>query len=100
MSYLSILLIFLLLSVFFEWKFHIRLYHSFKERIVIVGLFFILGILWDFYAVSQGHWKFPGDGLLGIYFGILPLEEYLFFLIMPYFAVTFYKSLEKLFHHK
>ena len=100
MDYLTILLIFLLVAVFFELIFRIRLYHSFKERIIIVGLFFILGITWDFYAVSRGHWKFPGNGILGVYVGNLPIEEYLFFLIMPYFAVTFYKTLEKLFHRR
>ena len=100
MSYLSILLIFLLSAVFLEWKFRIRLYHSFKERVTIIGLLFIIGITWDYYAVSQGHWKFPGSGLLGIYIGILPIEEYLFFLIMPYWGFTIYRTLEKKFHTK
>lgn len=45
-------------------------------------------IAWDTYAVSHQQWIFPGNGLLGVYIGILPIEEYLFFLKPPYFALT------------
>lgn len=41
-------------------------------------------LLWDFYAVSQDHWQFDYAQTLGINgpFGI-PLEEYLFFIVVP-----------------
>lgn len=100
MSYLNILLIFLLSAVFLEWKFRVRLYHSLKERIIIVMGFFVIFIAWDYLATFLGHWAFLGDGLLGIYIGILPIEEYLFVLIVPYWGITFYKVLEKKFHHR
>jgi lycopene cyclase domain-containing protein len=45
-------------------------------------------MVWDIYAVAHQHWIFPGPGLSGIYIGLLPIEEYLFFLIPPYLAIT------------
>ena len=47
-----------------------------------------LFLIWDAYAVASGHWKFDPDQVLGIYgpFGI-PLEEYLFFIIVPMAAI-------------
>ena len=47
-----------------------------------------LFIAWDIYAVSRGHWFFDKNQVLGIYgpFGI-PLEEYLFFIVVPMAAI-------------
>jgi lycopene cyclase domain-containing protein len=53
--------------------------------IVPVALCFLL---WDGYAIARGHWFFDRNQILGIYgpFGI-PLEEYLFFIIVPLAAI-------------
>lgn len=52
---------------------------------------FIFGMIWDYYAVSNQHWIFPGPGLIGTRIYGLPIEEFLFFLIVPYAAFTIYK---------
>jgi lycopene cyclase domain-containing protein len=57
--------------------------------------FFLIGVIWDSYAVYKGLWNFTGTGLIGIKIGLLPLEEYLFFLIVPFSILTAYKVLEK-----
>lgn len=47
-----------------------------------------LFIIWDFYAVSEGHWDFDGVQTLGINGPFeIPLEEYLFFLVVPMAAI-------------
>lgn len=45
-------------------------------------------IAWDAYAIDRGHWFFDKKQVLGIYgpFGI-PLEEYLFFIVVPLAAL-------------
>ena len=95
MEYLIILIALFLISIFLEWKYHIHLYKSRKERIVIPVIFFIIGFLWDSLAVYRRHWTFEGSGLVGIKIGLLPIEEYLFFLIVPYFILTMYRFLKK-----
>ena len=62
MEYLFILLALLISAVFIEWKYHIHLYHSRKERFIIILTFFIIGVLWDNFAIFRGHWGFPGGG--------------------------------------
>lgn len=94
MEYLLILLGFLLLAIIFEKTHRIHLYLSLKERLEIAGTIFAIGIIWDTYAVWRGHWAFPDGGTLGIKIGLLPLEEYLFFIIMPFFGLTLYKLLD------
>jgi lycopene cyclase domain-containing protein len=95
MEYLIILGILLLISLVLEIKFHIRLYKSRKERIIITLIFLVIGIIWDSFAIYRGHWIFPGKGLVGITIGVMPLEEYLFALIVPYFILTTYNALKK-----
>ena len=45
-------------------------------------------LIWDAYAINRGHWYFDKNQILGIFgpFGI-PLEEFLFFLIVPLAAL-------------
>ncbi len=94
MEYLIVLLVLLLLAVFIEWKYKIHLYHSRKERYFVILFFFIFGILWDHLAIWRGHWSFDGSGLLGITIGLMPIEEYLFVLIVPFWIITIYKLAE------
>ena len=61
-----------------RWK------RALKSILPVSALF----IAWDAYAISQGHWFFDRNQILGIFgpFGI-PLEEYLFFLVVPLAAL-------------
>lgn len=95
MEYLVVLLILFGVSLFLEQKFNLRLYQSRRERILIPLVFFLIGIIWDSYAVTRGHWSFNMEKLLGIRIGVLPVEEYLFFLIIPYTVLTLYRVLKK-----
>ena len=47
-----------------------------------------LFLIWDAYAIAQGHWFFNRDRILGIFgpFNI-PLEEFLFFIVVPLAAI-------------
>jgi lycopene cyclase domain-containing protein len=88
MSYITILSIFLVVGIMLEFIFKPHLFDSLKERILWTFVIFVIGIVWDTYAVLNEHWIFPGNDLVGIYIGVLPIEEFLFFLIPPYFALT------------
>jgi lycopene cyclase domain-containing protein len=45
-------------------------------------------VIWDSYAIAQGHWYFDEKQILGFFgpFGI-PIEEFGFFLIVPIAAI-------------
>lgn len=45
-------------------------------------------ILWDGYAIANNHWNFDPEQIVGIFGPLnIPLEEYLFFLIIPIAAI-------------
>ena len=100
LEYLIILLLIFFITLFLEKKNHIHLYNSKSERFEIVGFFFLFGVIWDTFAIFRGHWFFPLKKTLGITIGLMPLEEYLFILIIPYFIITIYKLLDSKFRKK
>ncbi len=86
-----ILLLLLLSAFFIVWRYDIRVYHSIKEVFFVTGIFFLVGVLWDSFAIFRGHWNFNEDFLVGIKIGLMPLEEYLFMLVVPFWIIVVYK---------
>jgi lycopene cyclase domain-containing protein len=71
-------------SFWLELAFKVRVLFRMK-RVLLSLLPISLGFLiWDAYAISQGHWFFDEKQVTGIQgpFNI-PIEEILFFLIIP-----------------
>ena len=45
-------------------------------------------LIWDAYAIKSGHWYFDKSQILGIFGPLgIPLEEFLFFIIVPLAAL-------------
>ena len=87
-SYVAMLLFVIFGSWWLEFAFKIRVLR--RPRLLItailpVSVFFLI---WDAFAINQAHWTFDPEQTLGIIgpFNI-PLEEYLFFIIIPIAAV-------------
>ena len=77
-----------------KWMHFIRFWKPYFSAIFIVGIFFIL---WDIYFAYQNVWGFNDDYLIGIRWFKLPLEEWLFFLLIPYASNFIHYSLEYFF---
>lgn len=91
MEYLFILLFWLIVSATIHYKYRLVLFSNVKQMAVTVGLFFFVGIAWDLVGIVREHWAFRYENLMGITLGVLPLEEVLFMLIVPYGILVFYK---------
>lgn len=97
MEYLIILLLVFSGCLYLEKTQHVHLYTNIRERLEIVLIYFVIGTTWDSYAIWRGHWVFPADKTLGIVIGLMPIEEYLFMLIIPYGILTVYKYMDSRF---
>ncbi len=53
----------------------------------------LLYISWDIYFTSKGVWRFNDDYITGLTLVNLPIEEVLFFLIVPYCCVFIYECI-------
>lgn len=71
-----------------------------KRVIISIIPISTLFLIWDAYAIAQGHWFFDRKQILGIYgpFGI-PLEEFLFFIIIPIAAIMTIEAVIKVKPH-
>jgi lycopene cyclase domain-containing protein len=57
----------------------------------------VVYLIWDFWAISKGSWFFDASQILGVMLlGKLPIEEFLFFIIVPLMTVLTYLALTTL----
>ncbi len=70
---------------------YMRKWPSLAIAIAITGAFFII---WDILFTKWGIWHFNQDYVIGQYFQGLPLEEWLFFLTVPFACVFIYEVLK------
>lgn len=87
-GYLAMLAFTLFGSIWLEVFLKVGVVRRFKRVILSIlptALFFLI---WDAYAINRGHWYFDKNQILEIFgpFGI-PLEEFLFFMIVPLAAL-------------
>ena len=52
-------------------------------------------IIWDIWAVSQGHWAFNGQYITGVSLFGMPIEEYLFFVTVPFAMIYVWGVVKK-----
>lgn len=92
-EYLAIMAGCLLVTLPLELWWGARVYRR-PRRLVravlpVLGLF----VLWDLLAIRRGHWWFDPQSTTGIVLpGGLPLEELVFFVVIPICAVLTYES--------
>lgn len=75
-------------SWWLEFAFKIRVLR--RPRLLFMAILpvSIVFLAWDAFAIHQDHWTFDNDQILGIIGPLnIPLEEYLFFIIIPIAAV-------------
>jgi lycopene cyclase domain-containing protein len=75
-------------SIWLEFVLKVKVLRRYKQAIKAILPISIIFIVWDAYAIASGHWWFDKEQILGIFgpFGI-PLEEYLFFTVVPLAAI-------------
>jgi lycopene cyclase domain-containing protein len=50
-------------------------------------------VAWDLAAIAAGHWSYDDSQLVGVWLpGRLPLEELLFFLVVPFCSVLAFEA--------
>lgn len=90
-----------LASVFFPLilSFDKKVHFFTRWKFLFPAIFFnaLIFITWDEFFTRMAIWAFNSDYLLGVYIGSLPLEEWLFFLAIPYACIFIYDCLKAYF---
>ena len=83
------------ISVPFVVSFHprIKLYKQWRALFTAIFIVLIPYIVWDVYFTENGYWGFNPTYLSGFYILSLPIEEWLFFICIPYACVFTHESI-------
>jgi lycopene cyclase domain-containing protein len=76
-------------------KFRLQLFKSVKEGLLVIGSLFFIGSVWDSFAILRGYWSYREEFLVGIKIGVMPLEEYLFVLVIPFLTLVIYRIVRR-----
>ncbi len=83
-AYLGMLAFCLLGTLPLEIWLGARVYRQGKRLLLSLLPVVPVFVVWDLYAIAEGHWDFDPAQTVGVVFpGGLPLEELLFFLVVP-----------------
>jgi lycopene cyclase domain-containing protein len=79
-----------------ELVLRVRVYARWRRFLLAVLPEFVVFIGWVLYAIAQGHWDYSAELTLDIRLpGGIPLEEVLFFVVVPLCAVLAFEAVRK-----
>ena len=88
LTYLALLAGCLLVTAPLELVLGVRVYARWRRLLVAVLPEFVVFVAWVLYAIAQGHWDYSATRTLGVRLpGGIPVEEVLFFLVVPLCSV-------------
>lgn len=71
----------------------VRVYRQGKRLLLTLLPVVAVFLVWDLYAIAAGHWDFDPSQLLGVVLpGGVPLEELLFFVVVPTCALLAFEA--------
>lgn len=87
-AYCGVLAFIVVGSVWLEVGMRTRVVARWRRFLLAVTPVVATMVVWDVYAISRGHWSFSPTQTLGALLpGRLPVEELLFFVVVPFAAV-------------
>lgn len=92
-SYLAVLAACFLGTLWLELVLKVNVYRRWRRLLLALAPTLVLFVGWDLWAISAGHWSYDERQLLGVVLpGGLPLEELLFFVVIPVCAVLGFEA--------
>jgi len=87
LAYLGVLAFVLMGSAWLEIALRTRVLARSRRLLLALLPVAVVFALWDAYAVAEKHWTFDPERTTGVHLATLPLEEVLFFVVVPFAAV-------------
>jgi lycopene cyclase domain-containing protein len=88
LTYLGLLAGCLVVTAPLELVLRVRVYARWRRLLLAVLPEFAVFVVWVLYAIAQGHWDYSDELTLGVRLpGGIPVEEVLFFLVVPLCSV-------------
>ena len=96
LSYLAVLAFCLVGTLPLELWLGVRVYRQWRRLVLSLLPVVAVFVLWDVYAIAAGHWTFDDEQMLGVRLpGDVPVEELLFFVVVPICALLSVEAVRK-----
>lgn len=86
-EYLIVLILTLLIPLLLSFHPNAFVHKDLTKILVVLPIVAIPWLIWDIWATSRGHWAFNDEYILGFKIINLPIEEVLFFMVVPYSSI-------------
>ena len=71
----------------------LKFYRHYRALLFTIGLIVIVFAGWDIFATWRGHWSFNPEGVGRLKVINLPLEEVLFFVVIPFCSIFTWEAI-------
>lgn len=92
-QYLAVLAACLVVTLPLELFLGARVYRRPVRLLLTLAPTVVLFVLWDVVAAGRGHWWWSATQVIGLRLVGLPIEEWLFFMVVPVCALLTYEVL-------
>ncbi len=93
LSYLLVLVGCLVSAIWLEPVLKVNVFRRWRRLLLTLVPVVVVFVLWDLGAIAAGHWTFDPEQTTGVLFpGGLPLDEVLFFVVVPVCAVLGFEA--------
>jgi lycopene cyclase domain-containing protein len=76
------------------WRAHV--YRRARRWLLALAPVFVVFVAWDLWAIARGHWDYDPAQVSGLTLpGNLPLEEALFFVVIPTCALLTFEAVRR-----
>jgi lycopene cyclase domain-containing protein len=96
LTYLALLVGCLVVTAPLELVLRVRVYARWRRLLLALVPEFVVFVVWVVYAIAEGHWDYSATRTLDVRLpGGIPVEEVLFFLVVPVCAVLALEAVRK-----
>lgn len=86
-AYLAVMAFVVIGSAWLEVFLRTRVFRRWLRLLLTLLPVLVVFFGWDAIAIASGHWSFDPDSTTGVVFGNVPLEEVVFFVVIPIAAI-------------
>jgi lycopene cyclase domain-containing protein len=97
-EYLLVLALVLLFPFVLSFTMGLGLFRHLRALVGSIVISTAVYGLWDIIVTARGHWRFNPEYILGFTLFGLPVEEWLFFVVIGFVSIFAYEAVERRLH--
>lgn len=97
-QYLALMAACLVLTLPLEFVLRARVYRRPLRLLLALIPTLVVFVIWDIVGILRDHWSYSPKFTTGIMLGVMPLEELVFFIVIPICGLLTYEAVGDVLH--